>query len=112
MFCTRCGTELRPADKFCFDCGAATINAYGNGMACPPAMPLSRPVHERKIAGVCAGFARYLGIDVTLARIIALVLLLWPVPFIGGLAYLFAWMVMPQDPVAVTFPSAHPTPSV
>jgi phage shock protein C len=114
MFCTKCGTELRTADKFCFDCGAATLNAYGTayGTQCGPALPLSRPVHERKIAGVCAGFARYLGIDVTLARIIALILLLWPVPFIGGLAYLFAWMVMPQDPVAATFPSAHPTPSV
>lgn len=107
MFCTRCGTELRSSDKFCCECGAATINAQGIPQG--PALPLSRPVHDRKIAGVCAGFARYLGIDITLARIIALVLLLWPVPFIGGLAYLIAWMVMPQDPQVVSSP--HPAPS-
>lgn len=110
MFCTKCGTELRTTDKFCFDCGAATVNAYG--MPRGPVLSLSRAVHDRKIAGVCAGFARYLGIDITLARIIALVLLLWPVPFIGGLAYLIAWMVMPQDPLVVTSPNPHPAPSI
>jgi len=97
MYCTRCGSELRIADKFCFECGAATANAltFSRGGAAY----LSRPVLNRKVGGVCAGFARYLQIDVTLARIIALILLLWPVPFIGGIAYLIAWMVMPQDPV-------------
>lgn len=110
MFCTKCGTELRTTDKFCFDCGAATINAYASPPG--PVLPLSRPLRERKIAGVCAGFARYLGIDLTLTRIIALVLLLWPVPFIGGLAYLIAWIVMPQDPVMAASANPHPAPSV
>src|SRR5438105_9560016 len=105
MFCTKCGTELRQSDKFCFECGAATVNAFALPQG--PALPLSRPRYDRKIAGVCSGFARYLGIDVTLARIIALVLLLWPVPFIGGLAYLIAWMVMPQDPLALPAPVSH-----
>jgi phage shock protein C len=104
MFCTKCGTELRATDKFCSECGAATINGYG--MPRGRALPLSRPVQDRKIAGVCAGFARSLGIDVTLARIIALILLLWPVPFIGGLAYVIAWIVMPQDPFPVASPVA------
>ena len=110
MFCTKCGVELRAADKFCFDCGSATMNAYGTRQE--PGRPLSRPVYDRKIAGVCAGFARYLGIDVTLARIIAIVLLLWPVPLIGGLAYLIAWMVVPQDPVTVASANTNPAPSV
>ena len=105
MFCTKCGTELRNADKFCFECGAGTVNSQGAPRG--PAMTLSRPLHDRKIAGVCAGFARYLGIDVTLTRLVALILLLWPVPFIGGLAYLIAWMVMPQDPVPVSVPDRH-----
>ncbi len=104
MFCTRCGKELRADDKFCFDCGTATAK----GFAVPrgPSAVLTRPVLGRKIGGVCAGFARYLGIDVTVARIIAVVLLLWPVPFIGGVAYLIAMLVIPEEPTAVTY--QHP----
>ncbi len=101
MFCTRCGKELRTDDKFCFECGTATAK----GFATPPGPSaiLTRPVTGRKIGGVCAGFARYMGIDVTLARIIAVVLLLWPVPFIGGIAYLIAMIVMPQDPAPLPY---------
>lgn len=102
MFCTRCGKELRADDKFCFDCGMATAR----GFAVPPGSSsiLTRPVIGRKIGGVCAGLARYLSIDVTLARIIAIVLLLWPVPFIGGLAYLIAMLVIPDEPTALPHP--------
>lgn len=101
MFCTRCGKELRADDKFCFECGTAT--AKGFGVPRGPSTILTRPVIGRKIGGVCAGFARYLAIDVTLARIIAIVLLLWPVPFIGGIAYLIAMIVIPQDPVPLPY---------
>lgn len=106
MFCTRCGTELRPADKFCSECGTATAN--GSPYRVGPA--LSRPVQSRKIGGVCAGFARYLGIDVTLARVLAFVLLLWPVPLVGGIVYLIAWILMPDDRSAI--PVGAPQSSV
>ena len=53
---------------------------------------------DKKIAGVCAGFARYFGMDVTLVRIIAIVLIFWPVP-IGLVGYIVAWIVMPRDPL-------------
>jgi phage shock protein C len=98
MFCTRCGTELRDQDKFCFNCSAATAR----GASTPrPAEPLSRPMHEAKIAGVCAGFARYFGMDVTLVRVLWVVITLLPVPCFGVVAYIIAWIVMPKDPVAV-----------
>ncbi|MGI8744257.1 MAG: PspC domain-containing protein [Bryobacteraceae bacterium] len=103
MFCTKCGTELRIVDKFCFECGTVTASPRRAGLR------LSRPANNRKISGVCAGFARYLGIDVTLARIVALVLLLWPVPLIGGIAYLIASIVMPDDKTAM--PAAAPQAS-
>ena len=94
MFCTKCGIELREQDKFCFECGTVT----GRGT---PSMPrterLSRPVREAKIAGVCAGFARHFGLDVTLVRIVWLVLMVWPVPLFGLIAYIVAWFVMPKD---------------
>jgi phage shock protein C len=55
---------------------------------------------EAKIAGVCAGFARYFGFDVTLIRILWAVLIVCPVPSFGLVAYIVAWIVMPKDPVA------------
>jgi phage shock protein C len=99
MYCTRCGTQLNDTAKFCSDCGHATArpnsqsNAYGNAQP-----PLARPRDNRKIAGVCAGLARYLGVDVTLVRLITLILLFVP-PFPAVIAYIVAWIVMPNDPL-------------
>jgi len=36
--------------------------------------------------------------DVTLVRLIAVVLIFWP-PSVGLIAYLVSWMVMPNDPL-------------
>ena len=101
MFCTRCGKELRTGDRFCFDCGTGT--AKGFSVPHGTSTVLTRPLVGGKISGVCAGFARYLGVDVTLVRILALVLLLWPVPFVGGIAYLIAMIVMPQEALPVAY---------
>ncbi|MCU0228926.1 MAG: PspC domain-containing protein [Bryobacterales bacterium] len=57
---------------------------------------LSRPLWEKKIGGVCAGFARYLNVDVTLVRIVWLVTAL--ATGIGFIAYLIAWIAMPKEP--------------
>jgi phage shock protein PspC (stress-responsive transcriptional regulator) len=50
---------------------------------------------NKKVAGVCAGFARYYGEDVTLVRVVWLAVAL--ATGIGFLAYIAAWMVMPSD---------------
>jgi phage shock protein PspC (stress-responsive transcriptional regulator) len=50
---------------------------------------------------VCAGIARYLDVDVTVIRIIAIVLLFWPIPVVMAFAYLIAYAIMPEDPVEV-----------
>ena len=63
---------------------------------------------EAKIAGVCAGFARYFGLDVTLVRILWVVLTVFPVPFFGLISYIVAWIVMPKDPVTA---AGHACPS-
>ena len=106
MFCTKCGIELREQDKFCNECGAAT----GRGL--PPALPrtgrLTRSVSDAKIAGVCAGFAKHFGLDVTLVRVLWLVLSIWPMPFFGVIAYIVAWIVMPKDQQPVTGTSLQP----
>ena len=101
MYCTRCGVQLNESAKFCSDCGNPTArNAYSAPQAYPK---LSRPRDDRKIAGVCAGFARYLGVDVTLVRIVAVVLLLCP-PSAGFIAYIVGWAVMPNDPLRLPEP--------
>lgn len=105
MFCTKCGTELREQDRFCSQCGTLT----GRGLPNPVRRErLSRATKDAKIAGVCAGFARHFGIDVTLVRILWLVLTIWPLPLFGIIAYLVAWIVMPKDPVTDIAPQMHP----
>ena len=58
--------------------------------------PFARFSADKKIAGVCAGVARYLDIDATLVRAVWLLCVL-----LGGtglLAYIVLWIVMPLDP--------------
>jgi phage shock protein C len=55
-----------------------------------------RVIRGKKIAGVCAGFARYLDMDVTLMRILWLALL-FVSGGIAGLVYLGAWIIMPRE---------------
>ena len=53
-----------------------------------------------RVAGVCAGIAEYLDADVTLIRLVWAVLSIAPGCFVGGIvAYLFAWMIMPDSNV-------------
>ena len=101
MFCTQCGTALDAQDRFCRQCGHAT--GVG-GAPRPEVHNLSRDMQNKKIAGVCAGFARYFEVDVTLMRVIWLV-----VAFctgVGFIAYLVAWIAMPKDQPPVPYPAA------
>jgi phage shock protein PspC (stress-responsive transcriptional regulator) len=57
--------------------------------------PLCRPFQDRMLAGVAAGTARYLGVDVTLVRIALVVL-----TFVGGVGvplYLAGWLLIPEE---------------
>lgn len=92
MFCPHCGKEFTNRVNFCCQCGTALFN--------PPAprKPLSRSRTDRKIAGVCAGFADYLDIDPSLVRILWVALVVF-----GGcglLAYIIAWIIMPEEPLS------------
>jgi len=51
---------------------------------------------EKKIAGVCAGFAEYFDMDVTLVRLIWVALFLLP-PSPGLIIYIVAWIILPRD---------------
>jgi phage shock protein PspC (stress-responsive transcriptional regulator) len=99
MFCTNCGVELREADRFCSQCGKGT----GAGPAWSQRR-LALPLEGKKLLGVCAGFARYFEVDVTLMRIIWLVGSI-ATGGIGFLGYLIAWLLMPKDQPAAAPPS-------
>jgi phage shock protein PspC (stress-responsive transcriptional regulator) len=53
-----------------------------------------------RIAGVCAGIAEYFDADVTLVRVVWVVLSIVPGGFVGGLvAYLAAWAIMTDSSI-------------
>src|SRR5688572_17071387 len=65
-------------------------------------MSSPKSLHRRssagRIAGVCAGIAEYLDADVTLIRLVWVVLSIVPGGFVGGLvAYIAAWLIMPDS---------------
>jgi phage shock protein C len=91
MYCTKCGVELREDDLFCSRCGSRT--AIHETTEMPRALMLDKC--NKKIAGVCAGFARYFGIDVALMRILWLGIAL--ATGVGFLVYLAAWIILPSD---------------
>lgn len=106
MFCAKCGAPLGQGARFCSACGAAQEYAAGT---IPPVgfrPAIMRPRYGRKIAGVCAALARHFNVDVTLVRVIAVVLLLlWG----GGLlAYIVGWIAIPEEPFALP-PEVPPT---
>ncbi|SRR5712692_1374744 len=98
MYCTNCGLTLEETDVFCSRCGKPTGSATTYATA-PPGRrhaPLARIISEKKIAGVCAGVARYFDVDVTMVRVIWLVVAICTV-IPGFLAYLVAWIAMPKE---------------
>lgn len=91
MNCPSCQKEIAPSSKFCYHCGARQLEPS----AAPP-KKLLRSSTDKKIAGVCAGLAEYFDLDVTLLRLVWVLLVLF-----GGtglLAYIVAWIVIPLAP--------------
>jgi len=92
MFCTQCGKQVFPEARFCSHCGAAQMP----GAVPVAARRLVRPRNGRKIGGVALGFAHYFDLDVTLMRILWVLLTLLS----GGvvlLVYVVAWILMPES---------------
>jgi phage shock protein C len=91
MYCPQCGREFAEKVNFCCHCGAALFT--------PPRSDkkLCRSRTDEKIAGVCGGLADYLDVDSTLVRLVWVLLVLfagW-----GVIAYIIAWIVMPEKPL-------------
>jgi phage shock protein C len=104
MFCTKCGVRLREDDRFCSQCGSRT--GLGHIVNSPRALMLDKS--NGKIGGVCAGFARYLEVDVILIRVLWLAIAI--TTGVGFLAYIAAWLIMPSDRGLEMQMSIAPTP--
>ena len=102
MFCPQCGGEFNERVNFCCQCGGALSAPLA------PRKQLYRSRANRKIAGVCAGFAEYLDLDPTLVRILWVMLVIF-----GGcglLGYIIAWIIMPEEPLARLSPAPATQP--
>jgi phage shock protein C len=61
--------------------------------------PLRRSRSRRMIAGVVAGLADYVGMDVSLARVLYVLVSICSAAFPGILVYIICWILIPEDDV-------------
>ena len=112
MYCSSCGREIVNESNFCYLCGARQTSATAYANSYPrPHRRLERSVTDSKIAGVCGGLAEYWDMDPTMVRLIAVLLVLFPVPFVPAiLGYFVAWIVMPKAEYPVYAPAPNQVP--
>jgi phage shock protein C len=70
-----------------------------------PAQPIRRSHTQKMIAGVCGGLAEWLGWDVTLVRVLAVLVSVFTGVLPGIVAYLALWLVIPEA-LGVSVPAA------
>lgn len=90
MFCTKCGNESTAMAVYCAQCGKQL--RFEQGLR---TRRLERDMANRKVAGVCAGLANYLEVDVTLIRIALLTAAI--AGGFGIVGYIIAWIAMPKS---------------
>jgi phage shock protein C len=104
MICSSCRREIVDYSNFCYYCGARQA---------PVAVSkrLMRSSVDKKIAGVCGGFAEYLEVDPTIVRIVWIFVTIATGFLPGIIVYLAAWLLMPEAPrVVVPAPAPAPGP--
>ncbi len=63
--------------------------------------PLRRSRTHRMIGGVVAGWADYLGMDITLARALYVLISIFSAAFPGILVYIIFWILTPEEPAPI-----------
>ncbi len=99
MYCNYCGKVIQDDANNCAYCGKRVGGVIARKR-------LMRPRQGRKIAGVCLGFAEYFDLDVTLVRLVWLIVSV--MTGIGLLSYPIAWIIMPDEPLKLAAPSGQP----
>ncbi len=100
FYCHQCGTSLPDGARFCSNCGSALVP-----QPFVSSWPLFRPRIGRKIAGVCLAFSRSYGWDVAVVRIVAVLALIFS-SGLFGVAYVAAWIGIPEEPFGFIPPAA------
>jgi len=89
MYCNYCGKSIQDDANVCAYCGTRVGGVVARKR-------LVRPREGRQIAGVCLGVAEYFDLDVTIVRLVWLLVSVMTV--VGVLSYPIAWIVMPEEP--------------
>ncbi|HEY7615659.1 MAG TPA: PspC domain-containing protein [Terriglobales bacterium] len=98
MYCNYCGKVIQDDANVCAYCGVRVGGVIARKR-------LVRPRANRKIAGVCAGFAEYFDLDSVLVRLVWLIVAI--MTGVGFVAYLIAWIVMPEEPLRLSAPAGQ-----
>jgi phage shock protein C len=98
MYCNYCGKVIQDDANICAYCGTRVGGVIARKR-------LVRPRTGRTIAGVCVGFAEYFDIDVTVVRLVWLLVGIMTV--VGIISYPIAWIVIPEEPLMLSAPSGH-----
>ena len=62
----------------------------------PPYKRLTRTSWDSPVSGVCGGIARYLGVDPTLIRVLAVIAMVFTFP-VGPIVYAVLWAIIPKE---------------
>jgi len=104
MYCNACGKAIADDARYCAYCGTVVGQLHSPKR-------LMRPRANRAIAGVCAGMGPYLDIDVSLIRLIWVLVSIFSGIFPGVLVYVIAWVVIPEEPLWTPVSSGQPVPN-
>lgn len=107
-YCKNCGATLSSETRFCSACGSATgFEPMATAGVPAPRIPLMRVREGRQIAGVCLGFARTCGWDVSIVRVVMAIAAVLTFP-VAEVAYLVAWVAMPEEPLGLPANTSAP----
>jgi len=97
VICEQCGTDNPPGSLFCQKCGRQfeEEQTVPSSTYYPQSNKLFRCANNKVLGGVCSGLAIYSNMDVSLVRLLAILLF-----FASGtslfIAYVIAWIIIPE----------------